>query len=192
MALVSFHAQRRHTSDQAGGKVERYTQPVILNIGLNEIIMVREYKPGDLSAVVALFARSVREIASRDYTPAQVSVWAPQAPDLSAWSDRLSKGTVFVYEVDHEIVGFARVEETGYFDLLYVHPESQRQGIARALFKQVLAWALRQGITRIISDVSITARPFFEHEGFHVVKSQVVQRRGVSFQNFQMALDVNT
>jgi putative acetyltransferase len=88
--------------------------------------MVHEHKAVDLHAVVALFGRSVREIASRDYTPAQISVWAPQDPDLSAWADRLSKGTVFVYEVDHEIVGFARVEESGYLDLLYVHPEFQR------------------------------------------------------------------
>jgi GNAT superfamily N-acetyltransferase len=150
--------------------------------------VVREYKTADLNAVIALFGRSVREIASRDYTPAQISVWAPQAPDFSAWADRLSKGTVFVYEIDHEIVGFARAEGTGYLDLLYVHPEFQRQGIARALFKQVLAWASRQGIPRISSDVSITARPFFEHEGFHVVKPQVVERHGVSFHNFQMEL----
>jgi putative acetyltransferase len=154
--------------------------------------MVREYKAGDLNAVIALFGCSVREIASRDYTPAQISVWAPQAPDLSAWADRLSKGTVFVYEIDHEVVGFARVEESGYFDLLYVHPGFQRQGIARALFKQVLAWASRQGIPRITSDVSVTARPFFEHEGFHVVKPQVVERQGVSFHNFQMELDIDT
>jgi putative acetyltransferase len=153
--------------------------------------MVREYKASDLDAIVALFGRSVREIASRDYTPDQISVWAPQAPDLSAWADRLSKGAVFVYEVDQNVVGFARVEEIGYVDLLYVHPEFQRQGIARALFKQVLAWAFRQGVKRIISDVSITARPFFEHEGFHVVRSQVVQRQGVSFHNFQMELDIS-
>jgi putative acetyltransferase len=60
--------------------------------------MVREYKASDFNAVGALFARSVREIASRDYTPGQISVWALQALDLSAWADRLSKGTVFVYE----------------------------------------------------------------------------------------------
>jgi putative acetyltransferase len=148
--------------------------------------VVREYKAGDLNAVVALFGRSVREIASHDYTPTQISVWAPQAPDSSAWADRLSKGTVFVYEVDHQILGFARVEESGHLDLLYVHPEFQRQGIARALFEQVLTWASRQGIPRITSDVSITARPFFEHYGFHVVKPQVVERHGVSFDNFQM------
>lgn len=152
--------------------------------------MVRDYKAADLNAVVALFGRSVREIASRDYTPAQISVWAPPAPDLSAWAQRLSKGAVFVYEVDHEILGFARVEESGHLDLLFVHPEFQRRGIARALFKQVLTWASRQDIPRITSDVSITARPFFEHEGFHVVKPQVVERHGVSFHNFQMQLDL--
>jgi len=44
--------------------------------------MVREYRVDDLEAVVELFQRSVREVASRDYSPAQISAWAAEAPDL--------------------------------------------------------------------------------------------------------------
>ena len=153
--------------------------------------MVRKYNMSDLEMVVALFERSVREIASHDYSSAQISAWAPQAPDWPAWSQRLSEGTTFVFERKDQIVGFARIEDNGNLDLLYVHPEFQRQGVARALFERVLVWAKSQGIRRFTSDVSVTARPFFEQIGFRMVRPQVVERRGVSFQNFRMERDID-
>jgi putative acetyltransferase len=143
--------------------------------------MVREYRPDDLEAVVILFQRSVREVASRDYLPAQIS----------AWARRLGMGGVFVYEQNDQIAGFARVDDTGCVDLLYVHPEVQRQGVARALFDRVISWAVSRGIRHLWSEVSITARPFFESIGFRVVRQQVVERRGVSLQNFRMARDID-
>ncbi len=148
--------------------------------------MVREYQASDLEAVVALFGRSVHEIAAHDYSPAQVFAWAPQVPNWPAWSRRLSEGAVFACERKQQIAGFTRVEDSGYLDLLYVHPEFQRQGIARALLERVLAWAKSHGISRLTSDVSVTARPFFERAGFLMSKSCVVELRGVSFHNFRM------
>lgn len=65
--------------------------------------MVREYRPSDLEVVVSLFQRSVREVASRDYSPTQVSAWAPELPDREAWARRLETGGVFVYERNDEI-----------------------------------------------------------------------------------------
>jgi putative acetyltransferase len=153
--------------------------------------MVREYTPDDLAAVAKLFQRSVREVASRDYSAAQISAWAPEPPDLEAWARRLETGGIFVYQRKDEIVGFARVDETGCVDLLYVHPEVQRQGVGRALLDRVISWAVSQGIRHLRSYVSITARPFFESIGFRVVRQQVVERRGVSLRNFRMERDIN-
>ncbi|HEY2990049.1 MAG TPA: GNAT family N-acetyltransferase [Candidatus Binatia bacterium] len=151
---------------------------------------IRGYRAADLAAVVSVFQRSVREVASRDYSPEQVAAWTPEQTDLSVWSARLENGGVFVSEFQDEIVGFARVDDSGYFDLLYVHPGFQGRGIGRELFQQVVAWASSRGVRRLISDVSITARPFFARMGFRVVQPQVVERQGVRLQNFRMELDV--
>ena len=153
--------------------------------------MVREYRPDDLESVVILFQRSVREVASRDYSPAQISAWAPEAPDLEAWARRLGTGGVFVYERNDQITGFARVDDTGCVDLLYVHPEVQRQGVARALVDRVISWALSRRVGHLHSEVSVTARPFFESVGFRIVREQIVERRGISLQNFRMEKDID-
>jgi putative acetyltransferase len=140
--------------------------------------VVREYRPSDLEAVVSLFQRSVHEIARRDYSPSQIFAWAPEFPDRQAWARHMETGGVFVYERNDEIAGFARIDATGCLDLLYVHPEVQRQGVARALFDRVTSWAVSRGIRHLHSEVSITARPFFESVGFRVVREQIVERRG--------------
>jgi putative acetyltransferase len=159
--------------------------------GVKRVAMVRQYRPDDLEAVVMLFQSSVREVASRDYSPAQVSAWAPEPPDSEAWARRLGTGGVFVYERNDQIAGFVRVDDNGCVDLLYVHPEVQRQGVARALFDRVRSWAVSRGIRHLRSEVSTTARPFFEGVGFRIVREQVVERCGASLQNFRMERDID-
>ena len=41
-------------------------------------------------------------------------------------------------------------------------------------------------VKRIGSEVSITAKPFFEAKGFKVVKKQIVNLRGVALKNIVM------
>lgn len=153
---------------------------------------IREFQIDDLSILINLFHQTVHKINSRDYSPAQVKVWSPDTPDFKAWNERLSSGLTWVCEINGRIVGFTRVEEDGYIDLLYVHPEYQRQGIASALLEKIFLWARVKSIDSISTESSITASPFFERFGFVIVKPQKVLRRGVEFQNFAMkrTLDV--
>ena len=43
-----------------------------------------------------------------------------------------------------------------------------------------------RGVSRYFSEVSITARPFYEHLGFTVVKEQEVEMRDVKLTNYVM------
>ena len=153
--------------------------------------MLRDYEPGDLHGVVALFERSVRQIACRDYTCAQLSAWAPEWPDLDAWAERLSTGAVFVSVREDRLAGFARLDASGELDLLYVDPLFERRGVATELFDGVTAWARRYAVARLVANVSITARPFFERMGFRVLRSQTVEREGVSLENFHMECKID-
>ena len=38
----------------------------------------------------------------------------------------------------------------------------------------------------IDTDSSITAKPFFEHKGYNIVRSQTIERKGVKLNNFKM------
>ena len=147
---------------------------------------VRTYVDSDLGSIMELFGRSVREIASHDYDARQIAVWAPATPEPRAWEKRLGTGVVLVAECDAELSGFLRAEENGYLDLLYVHPRFKRQGIGSRLVLELAHIASRRNWPRLYTYASITARPFFEQHGFHMLRSQTVEREGVLLTTFHM------
>ena len=147
---------------------------------------IRDYRPNDLESAVTLIHRSIRELASRDYSPAQIAAWAPDPPDATSWAERLARGGAFIAERGDHIAGLARIDDTGHVDLLFVHPDAEGRGVARALLEHLCSWARANGIETLISHVSITARPVFERAGFRVLETQEVERRSVRLRNFRM------
>jgi putative acetyltransferase len=148
--------------------------------------MVRKYRPADRTEVISLFRRTVREINSRDYSPEQIAAWAQESSESPSWTERLATGGVFLSERGGRIAGFLRIDDAGLVDLIYVHPDFLGRGVGRELMARAVAWARERGLGRLESEVSISARPFFEHLGFRVLREQTVESRGVSFRNYRM------
>ncbi|MFP3335411.1 GNAT family N-acetyltransferase, partial [Pseudomonas sp. SIMBA_064] len=84
---------------------------------------------------------------------------------------------VLVAIIDHKIVGFCSLDN-GNIDLLFVHQNYLRQGIALKLYTQIEQVSRQKGKTRLTADVSKTAKPFFERVGFKVLKEQTVNVKG--------------
>ena len=75
------------------------------------------------------------------------------------------------------------MDASGYLDLLYVHPDHQRKGVATALCD-----ALEKASTaaNFVTYASLDARAFFEARGYRVIKEQQVERCGLLLTNFIM------
>jgi len=147
---------------------------------------IRPYAAADLDALVALFRASVHAVARRDYSPEQVLAWAPGEVDRTAWALRLAASTTWVAALGDRSVGFINLEPDGHIDMLYVDPGYQGRGIASALLGRVERAASTRGLRRLFTEASISARPFFEHRGFHLIAAQTVARRGQELTNFRM------
>lgn len=152
------------------------------------MIALRPYRPDDAPALLALFRDTIRRVNSRDYAPEQIAAWASDDIDPARWSGRFEGRFVPVAEEAGRPVGFAELESTGHVDRVYVSANHQRRGIGRRLLAAVAAEARRVGLARLFTEASITARPFFEAQGFTVLAPQVVTCRGVEFVNYQMEL----
>ena len=73
------------------------------------------------------------------------------------------------------MLGFSSMNGKGYLHSLFVHKNQQGKGIATQLLFEVERIAKQYGATEITSEVSLTARPFFEKKGYKVVKTQKCQ-----------------
>ena len=148
-------------------------------------MQLRPYHTQDCPALAGLFYDTVHTVNARDYTPPQLDAWADGHADLAAWDRSLSEHHSLVAVWDGVIDGFGDMASDGYLDRLYVHKDYQGRGIATALCD-----ALEQAAPGpYTTHASITARPFFEHRGYRVVREQQVERKGILLTNFVMQKD---
>lgn len=159
------------------------------------ILALRPATESDLGTLTALFADTITRVNAADYDEAQLAAWRAGAHDREGWLRRLREQDFWVAESDHspgggQLVGFGSLTTTGYLDLLYVHADFQRRGVATRLLEKLEAVARARQLAEITSDVSRTARPFFKRQGFVVVRPQQVTVRGIELTNFHLKKDL--
>jgi putative acetyltransferase len=157
---------------------------------------VRRYRRDDTRELMALFHQTVHTVNARDYTPEQLRAWVPDTPDRmdeAAWAARLGgKHTLVAEAEDGILIGFANLEQmdgvagAGHIDQFFGHRDYQGVGVGRALLTGIEREARARGMGRLFVEASVTARPFFERNGFRVLAEQTVERAGVGLTNFRM------
>jgi putative acetyltransferase len=153
-------------------------------------VKIRTTTPADLDAIRQLFYDTVTQVNSRDYEPEQIEAWAAGSEKKEDWTQKMEEQYFLVAEAGDTIVGFCSLTRLGQLDFLYVHKDFQGMGIATKLLDTVIKIAEQMDMEVITSDVSITARPFFEKRGFQLMASQRVNLGGVLLFNFKMAQKV--
>ena len=96
-----------------------------------------------------------------------------------------------IAEIDDLVVGFADLQADGYIDHFFCHLDYQGKGVGKALMQVLIDKGTLMGLKRYYSNVSITAKPFFKHFGFIIVKQQSVAVRGTVLTNFLMEKSVS-
>ena len=151
-------------------------------------ISIRDYQPEDVQALANIYYNTVHKINIQHYTEEQVDAWAPKSSveNTEGWSKKFPRTQPIIATVGDEIVGFAEFDPNGHIDCFYCHHEWIGKGVGSALMKEIFQRAKNNHIHHIFSEVSITAKPFFEKHGFKVVTEQTIVRKGVELTNFKM------
>ena len=139
------------------------------------MITIRIALNTDIEEIQSLYRNTVLVINRRDYSQAEVEDWASCGDDPSK-IEGMIKTHYFIVAVNRqsEIVGF-------------IHKDFQGKGVATLLLNEIERYAVAAGITRITSEVSITARPFFEKRGYIVEVEQKRRANQLSLTNYWMA-----
>lgn len=150
-------------------------------------LIIRPYRPADAIPLAALYHRAVREGAAQKYNAAQRAAWSPAPPTSAGWRARVEEAETIVAEHAGAIRGFMTLDmDSGYLDFAYVAPEVMGQGVAEALYAVIEGRARVKGHTRLETEASLLAEPFFRRQGWRLIARQEVERDGVLIPNARM------
>ena len=149
-------------------------------------ISIRHAKLNDLAEIQEMFVDTISTICKADYSADQIKVWTSSVENISRWTERITSQYFLIAEFDNKIVGYVSLKSNDYLDLLYVHKDYQKHGIASKLVDEIKKEAIRKKSAVLHSDVSKTAKPFFEKKGFKVIKTQSNKIKGIEVVNYKM------
>ncbi|NDV66649.1 GNAT family N-acetyltransferase [Bacteroides sp. 224] len=159
-----------------------------MNLEKNKI---RQASPSDIPILKELYQNTIMTVNRKDYTVEEVEDWASCVDDVSYLVEHFDEQHYVVAESKNGmIVGFASVNDTGYIHTLFVHKDFQHQGIATSLYKFIEVYAKEKGAKKLTSEVSITAKPFFEKQGFQVDEEQKRKANQLYLTNFKMSKEL--
>ncbi len=149
---------------------------------------VRNANISDIPEFKDLYQNTVLSVNCKDYSLEEVEDWASCGDDISHLYESFAEQHYIVAENQNgKIVGFASINDVGYMHTLFVHKDFQHQGIATLLYQAIEQYAKEKGAKKITSEVSITAKPFFEKQGFSVDEEQKRKANKLCLTNYKMS-----
>ena len=139
-----------------------------------EKFSLRPALPADAPVLAELFRASVEELAQEDYNSAQIDAWAGVADDEKAFAQKFGQALTIVALQGGEIVGFASLKGVDVLDMLYVHPNAARKGVATQLCDALEKLAAARKTTLLKADASDCATGFFAMRGYEPVQRNMV------------------
>ena len=159
----------------------RQGNPIKLIGYKHNMTKIREFKVGDEDGLWRVFYSSIHQVCTNNYNEEQLQAWAPANLDQTIWVTKMRSIKPYIALNGDKIIGYADLQEDGKIDHFFVHGDHQGQGVGRCLMNKVIDVGASK--KRLYSEVSHTAKLFYEKNGFSGIKEQTVTMRGVELGN---------
>jgi len=146
---------------------------------------LRPYLPSDAALCAAIFRAAIEELTADDYDEDQREAWASRSDDVEAFGARLAGALTLVALIEGGPVGFASLKGDA-IDMLFVAPAVAGRGVGTMLLDALIKLAGSRGLAKLTSEVSDTARPLFEEQGFVGERRNMVRLGDVWLANTTM------
>lgn len=149
-------------------------------------LRIEEATIADFPIIKELFYETITTVCTDDYSPEQIQLWSSSIKDEERWKEKI-RTQYFIKVLSNDVVvGMGSLENGNYIDVIYVHKDHQRKGIAQFLLNHLIQTAKENNYGSIHSDVSFTAWPFFEKNGFQKSKMNRIIKDGVEINNYKV------
>lgn len=136
---------------------------------------LRPYLPTDAALCAAIFRAAIEELTVDDYNEGQREAWALGGDDVAAFGANLAGALTLVAIVEGGAVGFGSLKGD-VVDMLFVAPAVAGRGVGAMLLDALTRLAVARGVKKLTSEVSDTARPTFEKQGFVAERRNIVRK----------------
>ena len=150
-------------------------------------IKIRRYKENEITDLWNLYFNTIHNVNTVDYSKEQIDAWAPKDLDESIWQQKIISINPYVAIIESKIVGYGDVQNDGLIDHFFCHHKFQGKGVGSKLYSWLERIAIERNLSRVYSEVSKTARPFFLSKGFKVIEEQTLSLRGQNLINYKMS-----
>lgn len=132
--------------------------------------MIEIAKKSDAQEIANIIISSIKK-CSLDHKndPKIIEDWLSNKSleNISLWIDNTYS---FVYRKNSKLIGFISFSKKGLILLNYTLPENQGEGVGSELLTHVLNIALEINIKKITLESTLTARDFYLHHNFKIIK----------------------
>ncbi len=198
--IVSSRPDARAYEVKVKKGIVRETELVPDYLGGGPDIIIRRATLRDASGIYETHHRSVRELAAKDYTPAQIEVWTKRPFDQEMQGQietQILSDYVWVVEKSGRIEGYAHMRTpfdlapAVYLHALYVTTTVTGKGLARRMMELAEKEGIERGHPRMALHASKTALGFYQHLGYQLA-GETMQHEvfGVGLECFPMAKDL--
>lgn len=122
----------------------------------------------DTAALLELYRRAIADIDDGLYSEPEKQLWIQWADTPEVADQLLRQGITLLAEKEGYLRGFAQLTSGHLINMLYVDPESSRQGVGFLLIQALVQIARHRNAARIHTQASHASRSLFERAGFSV------------------------
>lgn len=132
---------------------------------------IRRARIEDAAELSRLHKSTIRHVNAMDYDDAQVRVWSKRT-SAKRFRESHDMAVRFVAVEGDRIIGFGdfKKDDPETFWGLYVHKDHLGRGIGTALMKRLEQEAKSMGTDTFTLKATVTAKAFYEKQGFEVVR----------------------
>ena len=128
-------------------------------------VLIRLARSEDSNDIVRLQLNSLKNLSAQDYSPRQLQALLDSKRCPRSWDE-----TIFIAEIDRQIVGFASLLKShNIIGAVFVDPHFVRRGVGTKLLQFIEAKAINKNIKVLWVCSSLTGHAFYKANGYQTI-----------------------